>query len=321
MAQLGPLTLDDFQSRKEKAEKDKNNAESNKKQRNKKKEKKEKQLGKWKSGDSPRYRWFCERSAEIEAAEEEEEWEDCSSIDSEEEEMEVDASIDVDHSVKCELDGVNQRIIQLNECMFDGKILPSLEANISYMEQAHSFFIPSKEYLTDLEGLMTYLHRKVGVGNICLFCNEGGKAFYSLAAVRDHMTKQGHCRLEMTGEKAFEYADFYDFDESDDEVEEIDDGNTAEMVLANGGVIGHRSMWKYFKQSFDPRMALVPSKRANQINKYRAIGWIDTKDQVKQLREFKRVAKWTKKNQLRVNLRNNMNDNMKHFVRRDGFCQ
>ena len=34
----------------------------------------------------------------------------------------------------------------------------------------------------------------------------------------------------MTGEKAFEYADFYDFDESDDEVEEIDDGNTAEMV-------------------------------------------------------------------------------------------
>ena len=34
----------------------------------------------------------------------------------------------------------------------------------------------------------------------------------------------------MTGEKAFEYADFYDFDESDDEVEEIDDENTAEMV-------------------------------------------------------------------------------------------
>merc|ERR1712130_310879 len=45
VAQLGPLTLDDFQSRKEKAEKDKNNAESNKKQRNKKKEKKRETAG------------------------------------------------------------------------------------------------------------------------------------------------------------------------------------------------------------------------------------------------------------------------------------
>ena len=72
VAQLGPLTLDDFHSRKEKAENDKNASQATKKQRNKKKEKKEKQEGKWKSGDSPRYRWFCERSAEIQAAEDEE---------------------------------------------------------------------------------------------------------------------------------------------------------------------------------------------------------------------------------------------------------
>jgi len=75
----------------------------------------------------------------------------------------------------------------------------------------------------------------------------------------------------MTGEKAFEYSDFYDFeDDSDDEDNyEIDEGNAGEMVLASGAVVGHRSLWKYYKQSFDPRMALVPSKRANQINRYR----------------------------------------------------
>jgi len=80
----------------------------------------------------------------------------------------------------------------------------------------------------------------------------------------------GHVRLEMNGEKALEYSEFYDFDDSDEEQEQEKDENmVGEMVLADGSTIGHRSLWKYYKQSFDPRMALVPSKRANQINKYR----------------------------------------------------
>ena len=81
--------------------------------------------------------------------------------------------------------------------------------------------------------------------------------------------EQGHVQVLMTGERAFEYSEYFDFPDSDEEDDEIDEGNVGEMVLANGAVIGHRSMWKYYKQSFDPRMALVPTKRANQINKYR----------------------------------------------------
>ena len=67
----------------------------------------------------------------------------------------------------------------------------------------------------------------------------------------------------------FEYSDFYDFDSSDEEDEELDEGSVGEMVLKDGSVIGHRSMWKYFKQSFNPKTDLVLSKRQRQISGYR----------------------------------------------------
>ena len=45
----------------------------------------------------------------------------------------------------------------------------------------------SIENLADRDGLLRYIARKIGVGNVCIWCNEMGKAFYSLAAVRQHM--------------------------------------------------------------------------------------------------------------------------------------
>ena len=228
------------------------------------------------------------------------------------EEMEEDQNEEDDFKAEdflCIEDGKYQREIPVNECLFSGHISKNIDANILYMERNYSFFIPMKENLVDKVGLMRYLGRKVGVGNICLTCNETGRAFYSLQAVRDHMISKsmsilqksfiifekilknlmffeifskffscflifflemGHVRLEMNGEKALEYSEFYDFDDSDEEQEQEKDENmVGEMVLADGSTIGHRSLWKYYKQSFDPRMALVPSKRANQINKYR----------------------------------------------------
>ena len=43
------------------------------------------------------------------------------------------------------------------------------------------------ENLADRDGLLKYIARKIGVGNVCVWCNEMGKAFYSLTAVRQHM--------------------------------------------------------------------------------------------------------------------------------------
>lgn len=52
---------------------------------------------------------------------------------------------------------------------------------------------------------------KVGAGNVCLWCNEKGRSFYSTEAVQCHMTDKSHCKLFTDGDAALEFADFYDF--------------------------------------------------------------------------------------------------------------
>ena len=56
-----------------------------------------------------------------------------------------------------------------------------------------------------------FLGEKVGVGHICLWCNEKGKTFQSVQAVQKHMIDKGHCKLVHEGDAVFEYADFYDY--------------------------------------------------------------------------------------------------------------
>lgn len=52
---------------------------------------------------------------------------------------------------------------------------------------------------------------KVGAGNVCLWCNEKGRSFYSSEAVQSHMLDKSHCKLFTDGDAALEFADFYDF--------------------------------------------------------------------------------------------------------------
>ena len=56
-----------------------------------------------------------------------------------------------------------------------------------HMEHSHSFFIPEKEYLTDLKGLIQHLSDKVSVGFMCIYCNGRGRSLHSLDATRKHM--------------------------------------------------------------------------------------------------------------------------------------
>merc|ERR1719343_180349 len=105
---------------------------------------------------------------------------------SDDEDMEEDVDVSDDRLAEiseagCVLDGVNQREIPLNECFFTGKIFTTVDENVKHMESL-GFFIPDQEHLVDRDGLLRYVARKIGVGNVCLVCNENGKAFYSLAA-------------------------------------------------------------------------------------------------------------------------------------------
>ena len=90
------------------------------------------------------FRWFCERSAQIEAEESamnEEEWEDVDSDEEIESDLEEEQVLP-EKNVECKIDGINQRIIPINECLFDGFVSPTMKDNIAYMEKEFSFFIP-----------------------------------------------------------------------------------------------------------------------------------------------------------------------------------
>ena len=79
-------------------------------------------------------------------------------------------------------DDIEEDTLEVTDCLFCPHHSVSLEENMKHMTRSHSFFIPDIEYVVDLKGLLTYLCEKVGIGNMCLFCNEKGKNFFSTEA-------------------------------------------------------------------------------------------------------------------------------------------
>jgi len=178
-----------------------------------------------------------------------------------------------------------------NECMFCTHQSENFLDNVKHMSIAHSFFIPDPDYLVDMEGLLVYLADKITKDYICIWCNDRGRTFYSLDAVRKHMTDKGHCKMLHEGLALAEYADYYDYSSSypdndegmdiDEEVQpEVLDGDEYQLVLPSGAVIGHRSLLRYYKQRLNPSRALVPSKSNKRLHKvlaeYRSLGWSAT---------------------------------------------
>jgi pre-60S factor REI1 len=188
------------------------------------------------------------------------------------------------------------------------------------MTRMHGLFIPDIEYLTDITALFTYLGEKVGVGHVCLVCNERGRAFRSTDAVQKHMLAKSHCRLNYDSYQE-ELAAFYDFRASypqaaaaaagDDEGSDWEDASAAssdteseldvdsavrvaesgyEIMLPSGGRAGHRSLAQYYKQRprvQDARTALVVN---SLMLEYKERGWAVAKMQPQQVRD-QRVAR------------------------------
>ena len=122
------------------------------------------------------------------------------------------------------------------------------------MSLAHGFFIPDLDYLVDIKGLVLHLCEKVGVGNMCLYCNEKGKTFYSVEAAQHHMVDKCHCKMFFEGDAAMEYAEFYDYSKSypdykGDTDKTTDEEDTSslkvtedlELVLPSGAKVSHRA--------------------------------------------------------------------------------
>lgn len=113
-----------------------------------------------------------------------------------------------------EWDKIAENPLTERDCLFCTHQSEDLVENLKHMSVAHSFFIPDTEYCTDIEGLLYYLGEKVANYYICLWCNDRGKTFYSLDAVRKHMVDKGHCQMLHEGVALAEYAEYYDYSSS-----------------------------------------------------------------------------------------------------------
>uniref|UniRef100_A0A9L0REL3 Cytoplasmic 60S subunit biogenesis factor ZNF622 n=1 Tax=Equus caballus TaxID=9796 RepID=A0A9L0REL3_HORSE len=295
----------------------------------------------------PRLQWFeqqakklAKRQGEEESEEEEEDldeddWED---IDSDEELECEDAEVmdEVEEQdAEEEEPGGSPRLgaIPVTDCLFCPHHSSSLVKNVAHMTKVHSFFIPDIEYLSDLKGLIKYLGEKVGVGKICLWCNEKGKSFYSTEAVQAHMNDKSHCKLFTDGDAALEFADFYDFrssypdhreGEDRDEAEELPseksleyDDETMELILPSGARVGHRSLMRYYKQRFGLSRAVAVAKNQKAVGRvlqqYRALGWTgSTGAALMRERDMQYVQRMKSKWMLKTGMKNNATKQM-HF--------
>ncbi|CAJ1072949.1 zinc finger protein 622 isoform X3 [Xyrichtys novacula] len=257
----------------------------------------------------PRVMWLEEQAKRREKEEEgatagEDDWEDVDEEDDDDDEMEEEEEEEtMDHEEGGDSAASSDPrpaalpgSIPVTDCLFCSHHSRTLMKNVTHMTQVHGFFIPDVEFLVDLRGFIRYLGEKVGAGNVCLWCNEKGRSFYSAEAVQSHMTDKGHCKLFTEGDAALEFADFYDFRSSypdrkegedadadvdedklpDDKTLEYDD-ETMELTLPSGAKIGHRSLMRYYKQRFGTQRTVALSHNRNAVGRvlrqYRALGW------------------------------------------------
>lgn len=132
---------------------------------------------------------------------------------------------------KMEQDGeVYEHKADVKLCLFCNYASPTVDLNVNHMGKQHGFFVPEREYLVDLEGLVNYLSETIQVLHTCLYCH---KTLHSAHGIQTHMRDRGHCMIAYsTEEEQLDVGEFYDFRStySDDETDEDDDD---EM---NGGV-------------------------------------------------------------------------------------
>lgn len=99
------------------------------------------------------------------------------------------------------------------------------------MFKTHGMFIPEKDYLVDLEGLVHYLYRKINENSECLYCHAVRN---NPEGARTHMRDKGHCMIAFEKQdEQVEIGQFYDFRStySDGEGEDEEDS-----IMEDGGV-------------------------------------------------------------------------------------
>ncbi|KAG7371119.1 C2H2 type zinc-finger domain containing protein [Nitzschia inconspicua] len=102
--------------------------------------------------------------------------------------------------------------IDPHQCLFDGSRFDTLDENVEYMQRQYGFFVPDKECLADLEGLLGYCHEKIKLGHYCLYCE---KVFPTWQGCQKHMISKQHTKLRYEQGYWEELDPFYDFRRED----------------------------------------------------------------------------------------------------------
>ena len=101
------------------------------------------------------------------------------------------------------------------QSLFDKHISPNVKANVDYMYKKYGFFIPDREHLIDVTGLIGYCAEKIKLGHTCLYCQ---KTFRTWRGCQEHMVNSRHCKLKY--ERGIDYEEFdvfYDFTSDNEE--------------------------------------------------------------------------------------------------------
>ncbi len=223
---------------------------------------------------------------------------------------------------------MDEEAIPPNECLFCDNSSDNIEENISHMSVNHSFFIPDVEFLTDLEGLIRYLGEKIGCGHCCLWCCDKGKQFHSKKSAQQHMIDKGHSKMkyEHSGDALLEYSDFYDYsmsypDSNDKEVNSDQEvliphlyDEDWQLTLPSGAVIGHRSLFRYYKQNLKPLTESTEKSHSKTsailgkvMSQYRALGWTGTTGDaaLQKAKDIKFLHRIQRRHELKMGQKNN----------------
>ena len=115
-------------------------------------------------------------------------------------------------------------------------------------------FIPEKNYLVDLDGLIGALNEKIYEYHECLYCR---KLKPSVFGLQTHMRDKGHCKIPFfTEEEQLEIGEFYDFRSTYSDAEEESDSEGAlPGEKKSGGVkLGAKRQVKTMDEDGDEEM-------------------------------------------------------------------
>jgi pre-60S factor REI1 len=141
----------------------------------------------------------------------------------------------------------------LKRCLFCNFDSPSVPLNAAHMERVHGMFIPERNYLVDLEGLVGSLYEKIHEYHECLYC---GKLKPTIFGLQTHMRDKGHCMIPFhTEDEQLEIGEFYDFTSTYSDFEdELDSEDNVDEKETGGVKLGAKRPTKTTNEDGDEEM-------------------------------------------------------------------